>query len=472
MTGAGLKVAVLDNGFANLDKASGLSLPPGLKVEPYPKNEPSPDDHGTRMTEIMYALATGESRYTAEIKGPELLLFNTNGFSNFKHAVSQVIARRVDVVLYAQVWQYGGNFDGEGFINAEVDKAVEAGILWINAAGNFAENSFETTLKETTNDEVKLPDFANSLQFSVSQADSNLKIVASWSDYRNTEFAQTNIDLDLQVINNNGKVVSSSNLRQLRSENGAANSKYPREVIIGRFDRGLYGLKLKNNSNQPLDPEMKVRLTIQGEGVKITRTQRNNSLMIPADNQGVVTVGASDYSGSSGLVTDELLSKPEVLSSSLVQFSDGFDVRSTSTAAAIFAGAVLPYLQQNSYLDKDSFLDGIAESKDIVFMQPGLEMQKNQRRAQGGELPPPGPGQNGTQQNQNSFANGNELSYPLDEGGANDQQQPKDWNSPQDAPRGGQRWPRPLQPQPGQPESPAPQQPDRQNDIPPFRAVN
>ena len=35
---------------------------------------------------------------------------------------------QVDIILYAQNWQYGGNFDGGGFINSVVEEALSAGI--------------------------------------------------------------------------------------------------------------------------------------------------------------------------------------------------------------------------------------------------------------------------------------------------------------------------------------------------------
>ena len=48
-----------------------------------------------------------------------------------------MVRERVDVVLYSQVWTFGSDFDGTGFINAQVSRALASGAIWINAAGNF-----------------------------------------------------------------------------------------------------------------------------------------------------------------------------------------------------------------------------------------------------------------------------------------------------------------------------------------------
>jgi hypothetical protein len=82
------------------------------------------------MAQIVWAM-TGK-----HAEGPKFFLLNTNGLSNLKAAVEHAIQQKVDLILYSQVWPFGGNFDGTGFLNEQVNRATKEGIIWINAAGN------------------------------------------------------------------------------------------------------------------------------------------------------------------------------------------------------------------------------------------------------------------------------------------------------------------------------------------------
>ncbi len=49
-------------------------------------------------------------------------------FTNLRAAIDGAIAANVHMIVYAQTWEYGGNLDGKGFINAQFDKAIAHGI--------------------------------------------------------------------------------------------------------------------------------------------------------------------------------------------------------------------------------------------------------------------------------------------------------------------------------------------------------
>lgn len=478
--GQGLRVAILDNGFSRLEDALGKSLPPNLKIEPYPQNEPLESEHGTRMTEIVYSLATGSTVYSKFQKSPEILLYNTNGFTNFKHAVAEVIKQKVDLVLYSQVWQYGGNFDGKGFINAEVSKATARGIVWVNAAGNFANTSYSTEIKVDGAGNVILPDSGNSLKFSSSYPNLPLKIVASWSDYGETEFSQSLIDLDLFVYDSKGNMRAKSELIQdaSRKESGKK-SRYPREIIFEPFASGEYMVRLKLRGSRALPPNIEVRISIEGDGTKINQTQKNRSLMIPADNPAVIAVGAADYIGSSEDSLTFETGKPEILSNSFVEFSDGYSIRSSSTAAAVVAGSLLPFMLKNSLYDRKEILSALSKSESLNLM---VNQPKSAQR-QVMEMPqiPSNQSNQRPSDSHNSVANAGDMEYPLPEtwqgGNVHDRPQrdeaPRGGNAPQNDPYDRPERPsRQIPPEHRQPERGRPQQPDRQEDIPPFRAVH
>ena len=138
-----LKVAILDNGFEN---SSALIERLGSKlqiVNRYPKqflerynlsptkrgNRPARTNHGTGMAMIVEGLLSNN-----ENNIPNIYLLNSHGITNFERAVVYALSEDVDVILYAQNWEFGGNYDGNGFINKIVDRIKNYKTFWINAA--------------------------------------------------------------------------------------------------------------------------------------------------------------------------------------------------------------------------------------------------------------------------------------------------------------------------------------------------
>ncbi len=64
--GKGIKIAVLDNGFTGISHSAGVRLPPGVRVEDAPKSQQQNTTHGTKIAEITYAMATGNSNYVGK----------------------------------------------------------------------------------------------------------------------------------------------------------------------------------------------------------------------------------------------------------------------------------------------------------------------------------------------------------------------------------------------------------------------
>lgn len=342
--GQNVKIAVLDNGFTGLTLSLGRRLPPGLAVEPAPRPDMQDTTHGTKLAEIAYALATGSASYKPELGGPQLLLFNANGFTNLKAAIDEVIRRKVDIVLYAQVWEYGGNGDGGGFINREVSRATAAGVLWVNAAGNFGRATYGGPVKVLDDDTtVELPHRSRYLRFTVPQDATPVKIVLSWNDFDESKDYRTPQDLDLVVVDEAGNEVGSSRLVQSGSatpqpREGQA-SAHAREIVAAQLDVGTYRVRVEARSRN-FDALSRLRITIDGADVRIVDGTANDSVLIPADNRSVLAVGASDVGYSSRAVLPDGRPKPEISLVSEVRFDDGRTVRGTSAATAIAVGAL------------------------------------------------------------------------------------------------------------------------------------
>jgi hypothetical protein len=132
-----VRIAVLDNSFFGYQTEVGKRLPASTQYFPGVTSDADRFEdksmHGLFMAILIHQIVL-KSGCQANY---QLSLFNSNGLTKFTDAVNSVIRDGHDIVLYSQVWEYGGNGDSRGFINAIVNKALDAGILWINAAGNF-----------------------------------------------------------------------------------------------------------------------------------------------------------------------------------------------------------------------------------------------------------------------------------------------------------------------------------------------
>ena len=145
-TGQGVKVGVIDSGFHGFTRLMGTELPTTVEALCYTsigssttnlkdcEEAANGDNHGTGVAENIMDLAPGVSLYIANSTGSAI---------DFKEAVNWMISKDVTVINRS----LGGGFYGPGdgtspsFIHDDLDNidlAVEAGIIFINAAGNNA----------------------------------------------------------------------------------------------------------------------------------------------------------------------------------------------------------------------------------------------------------------------------------------------------------------------------------------------
>ena len=375
--GQNLKIAVFDNGFAGLEHSLGTRLPPDSELVTATGNETQSTSHGTKLAELVYGLAAGTSRYDVRQVGPQIVLFNTNGYSNLVEAIDQAIARRVDMILYAQVWEYGGNFNGAGFINAQVRRATEAGILWVNAAGNFGQSSFVSSVHVSRGHAVDLPFKANdatgtpsSVRLRVPEFGGGQKvpvrIVLSWNDFSDSKLYRTPQDLDLVITDAGGRELAAGRMIQDGKDHGADGrySAHARELIRLNLSPGIYHLRVQAMSDN-FDDESLLRIAADGAGVQILDNPALESILIPADNPAVLTVGAIDvdYSAknSSG--------KPELRTISRLMFDDGQEIAGTSAASAVAVGTLAVMQSVLGKADRQKILDHAGSGMFNHFMR-------------------------------------------------------------------------------------------------------
>jgi hypothetical protein len=136
--GAGQTVAVLDEGFAGLDRSIALGELPPREAMTLRSFDPSgldgltefgvPTMHGVRMAELIHDLAP-EAR---------LVLASYRTVEQFEEAAAWLVAQGVPIVSHSNSF-LTPPFDGTGRAARAVDAAAAAGVLWVNSVGNYAQ---------------------------------------------------------------------------------------------------------------------------------------------------------------------------------------------------------------------------------------------------------------------------------------------------------------------------------------------
>jgi hypothetical protein len=140
--GTGVKIAVIDDGFTGLaDAQASGDLPASVtSVDDCSGAFDTGGDHGTAVAEIVYKMAPGAQLYLICI-GTEVQLAAAEAY---------VKATGIQIVNHSLTWFNTSRGDGTGAAgtpDATVKDANSHGILWVNAAGNYAEDHWSGTFK-------------------------------------------------------------------------------------------------------------------------------------------------------------------------------------------------------------------------------------------------------------------------------------------------------------------------------------
>src|SRR3990172_1861233 len=138
-TGSGVKVAVIDLGFAGLSSAiSSGELPSNVvKVDCTGISCVSTDfsletgKHGTGVAEVVYDMAPGAQLYLIKI----------DDRLDLKDAKDYCISNGIKIINHSVAWSNTNFYRGECYnVNpvCTADKAYSNGILWVNSIGNSA----------------------------------------------------------------------------------------------------------------------------------------------------------------------------------------------------------------------------------------------------------------------------------------------------------------------------------------------
>ena len=144
-TGTGMNVGIIDVGFIGYSGLMGTELPSTAVARCYTAvgvfsstlaDCETDSDHGTAVTEAVVDIAPAVDLYIA----------NPISFGDLQATASWMVSQGVQVINHSVGWIWQGPGDGTSpFSNSalsSVNLAVSGGAIWVNAAGNSAEDTW------------------------------------------------------------------------------------------------------------------------------------------------------------------------------------------------------------------------------------------------------------------------------------------------------------------------------------------
>lgn len=274
ITGKGVKVGIVDLGFAGYEQLLGQELPASVQAQSFTSTKDitgGGEVHGTACAEIVHAVAPDA----------EIYLANIDSSASTGKAVDWMIAQGVKVISasFGSVGTTRG--DGSGLSAQIVDNARAKGVLFVVAAGNSGDEHYAGTL--TDEDGNGWHEFAPGKEFLKISVGSSLNVRMRWDAWEGDP-----VNLDLYLFSADGK-------QYLDSSRNVQNGRVvPVETLIfpldRQFQRQSYQLRV-----QIVGPARPVKLEIFAANTETQLLDPVGSLATPADAKGALTVGATNF---------------------------------------------------------------------------------------------------------------------------------------------------------------------------------
>ncbi len=263
ITGSGVKVAIIDLGFAGLSAAQARGdLPAGVQQNDLTGTGIETGiSHGTAVAEIVYDVAPGAQLYLIKIADEV----------DLDQAVTYCLANGIRIINHSLGWYNTNFYDGTGTIADIARRAIAGGILWVNAVGNQAQGHWLGTFADSNTDGWN----DQSLTLSATTG-SQIILYMTWNDWPNSSN-----DYDLYLYDPSSNLVASSTKNQTGMEE-------PTEAIFTTASStGTYTVRIKGAGSR--------RISLFSLYENVSPAVASSAILTPADVTEVVSVGAIDY---------------------------------------------------------------------------------------------------------------------------------------------------------------------------------
>jgi subtilisin family serine protease len=295
ITGAGVKVAILDLGFDNYEGLLGKELPENVTYKKFgTRLEEGEIIHGTACAEIVHEIAPDA----------ELFLVEFGDDISWYQAIDWLVEQDVDIVSHS-VGSMVGPRDGSSEDAQKVDElATTHNILWVNSAGNEALSHYRSEFTDEDGDGLHEFSSGKKTMAIASYTGDFIAVLLQWDD----DWERPTQDYELHLYNKDGELLGSS----LEEQSGQIGQE-PLEVLAGNPEgEVVYAVVEAADIDEPVSFDIFV---VNGE---VGRPTAGHSLGIPSDALYSLTVGAANWEddslaeySSQGPTTDGRL-KPEI----------------------------------------------------------------------------------------------------------------------------------------------------------------
>lgn len=330
-SGRGVRVAVIDVDFSGYEQAFAAAASP-VRARSF-RADGSLDGgsgHGLRAASIVHELAPRA----------ELLLLGFSSIDELAEAVAYAIEEDVDVISFSIGFVHNGPGDGTGPVNAIVDRAAEAGVLWATAAGNWARQHWGGPFSDSDGDGVHEFSPGEPLNGRPYSAGDLISASLRWDD----QWGAACSDYDLELVGPDGTLVQASRRVQDCDDN-------PVEALrVLATTSGRYAARVVAAPGTAGTPDAAHTLSLlllgtPDRGQRLDWFEPAGSLSQPADHRAAVAVGSLSSAGevarfsSRGPAADGR-AKPDLLAPTPLPSADaaGPTLGGTSDAAPLVAG--------------------------------------------------------------------------------------------------------------------------------------
>ena len=302
--GTGVRVGVIDSGFAGYSALIGAHLPQPEAVRCWTSaldvqhdnladcEAASGSDHGTAVAEMLFDVAPGATYYLAIIR---------NG-SHAKDAVDWLIEQGVDVINMSLALPWDGPGDGTSpyshSILRTVDTAVDSGALFSTTAGNQGDSSWFGELGDSDGDNVLEFATGDECNLVTLEANEQYQFDLRWKDDWYT--ASTDLDTRLTGPGGVGTEVASAE----RFQDGTDYSDPFERISYTPTVAGDYCFVVEIQSGHTIPTWAQFQVD-SNVGVDVEHTTNTHSIDSPGEtkNEGALTVGAAAHDATSTIAT-------------------------------------------------------------------------------------------------------------------------------------------------------------------------
>jgi len=349
-TGSGVKVAILDLGFAGYTSLLGIELPASVVTHSCRADGDitgGGEVHGAGVAEIVHEVAPDAQLY--------LVNFDTD--VEYAECVDWIVAQGVNVINHSIGWFGSGPGDGTGPIDDVAAGAVSADVFWANAAGNQAQRHWAGDWQDSNGNawlNFSGPDEGNDVIVGAGQT---VVAILKWDD----PFGGSCNNYDLYLKGFHGINAASSTNPQTCQQDPVEMLSYTSTSLTS----ATYSLSIRRAS---ADGSAHFHLYTFRQSLQYQVAA--GSLVEPADNPNVLAVGAVPWSSpntiesfSSQGPTDDGRIKPDLAGPDGVTNATYGSFYGTSASSPHAAGAAALVLQVNpgwTPAQVASFLEGQA----------------------------------------------------------------------------------------------------------------